>query len=837
MKQSERLFAATQPAFGSIGKMLVAIAAMQAILTITSFGQTAGDYRSAGTGNWSTLGTWERYSGSVWATPTSSEGYPGENSGTGNVSILASHTVTMDVSPANAIGTLDLSASGTSSLLSIGSYVVNVSGGATINGTSKSNGHSNKITVGSGQLNILGNLSVSGNCPGGNQRKGILEIGAGTVNVSSDLSATSSACTEIIFSGSGELQVGGAFIKGASSTFTTSSGCTVTYDGPGNQSIVALTYENLKTAGGGIKSLTAGGTAINSTFTVGSSTTVDVGGILPNMPGGSTLIINGTLDFTSSFGKIQSGTSGTTTLTMGSSGTIRTMDESGLGPITNGSLETQSGGSWDVSSISTNGTVEYYRSTTNVQTITDRDYNNLTITGSTQTKTWTLVADRTVNGNLTVNTGAPFTVSGTQTINLKGNWSNNGAFTAGTSTFNMNGTSAQTMSGSTFNNLTIDNSAGVTLLTDEIVNGTLTLTNGRLTLGAYNLTLGTSASISGSPSSSKMIVTNGAGKLIKEYSGTGSFTFPVGDNTGPNYSPATINVTSGSFSSAHIGVRVTDAAHPNIGSPTSYITRYWTVTSSGISSFSASCGFVYVDGDIVNSEGIDLGRYTSSWTLVGDVDAGTNTLSTVGDISTFGDFTGAEPSAVPVELTSFSGLYRNGRVTLSWKTATEVNNYGFEVQVSHEGEYWTTIGFVEGHGTVNTPQSYSFEDRITDHERSHGTLSYRLRQVDRDGSYTFSPVIMINVGTSPLQVSLFQNYPNPFNPETNIAFILPESQVVSLVVFNAYGREVRKLLDEQEMGAGQHVVPFQTQSLPSGAYVYKLITPEGTMHRVMTISK
>lgn len=781
MKQSERLFAATQPAFGSIGKMLVAIAAMQAILTITSFGQTAGDYRSAGTGNWSTLGTWERYSGSVWATPTSSEGYPGENSGTGNVLIKDGHTVTFNVSLSNSISSLTIG-EGVSGILLLPKNSTNsmsIAGALSI-------ASGGKVDVDNTGSSATHTISISGNI-----------VNNGTITLTS-----SKTVGNVVFNGSGAQNISGNSASMAGVTVTSGS---ITTNSNGSSSTSLVVNSGGKYIHDNVSSSLAGTTTTRS-FADGS--TIEIKGhnasALPATTYGNLIINNTNLSAAwNQSGNITSVINNLTITSTGVSGNAFRFNAS-----TNCALTI--GGNFSIEGGKVEGT---------------SGGGNISVT---------------VEGNIILSPGSTLSFSpgsGTKTLILKGNWTNSGTFTAGTSTFNMNGTSAQTMSGSTFNNLTIDNSAGVTLLTDEIVNGTLTLTNGRLTLGAYNLTLGTSASISGSPSSSKMIVTNGSGELRKEYSGTGTFTFPVGDNNGPNYSPATINVTSGSFSSAYIGVRVTDAAHPNIGSPTSYITRYWTVTSSGISSFSASCGFVYVDGDIVNSEGIELGRYTSSWTLVGDVDAGTNTLSTFGGISTFGDFTGAEPSAVPVELTSFSGLYRNGRVTLSWKTATEVNNYGFEVQVSHEGEYWTTIGFVEGHGTVNTPQSYSFEDRITDHERSHGTLSYRLRQVDRDGSYTFSPVIMINVGTSPLQVSLFQNYPNPFNPETNIAFILPESQVVSLVVFNAYGREVRKLLDEQEMGAGQHVVPFQTQSLPSGAYVYKLITPEGTMHRVMTISK
>ena len=151
----------------------------------------------------------------------------------------------------------------------------------------------------------------------------------------------------------------------------------------------------------------------------------------------------------------------------------------------------------------------------------------------------------------------------------------------------------------TCNNLTVNTSAGVALVGPTTVNGTLTLTSGQLTLGANNLTLDTAASVSGTPSASNMVVAEGAGEMRKQFSATGSFTFPVGDNTSTaEYSPVTLDFTSGAFSSAYAAVRLTDAKHASNTSTTDYVTRYWTVTSSGISGFSCAASFIYVDADI-----------------------------------------------------------------------------------------------------------------------------------------------------------------------------------------------------------------------------------------------
>ncbi|MDP1678068.1 MAG: hypothetical protein Q8L88_14520, partial [Bacteroidota bacterium] len=91
--------------------------------------------------------------------------------------------------------------------------------------------------------------------------------------------------------------------------------------------------------------------------------------------------------------------------------------------------------------------------------------------------------------------------------------------------------------------------------------------------------------------------------------------------------------------------------------------------------------------------------------------------------------------ALPVELVSFSATAKGKNVELKWNTATEVNNYGFEIERSvvsdrhlqGDGYFsWTKIGFVEGNGTTNAPKLYSFVDAS-----ASGKVLYRLKQIDR----------------------------------------------------------------------------------------------------------
>ncbi len=172
---------------------------------------------------------------------------------------------------------------------------------------------------------------------------------------------------------------------------------------------------------------------------------------------------------------------------------------------------------------------------------------------------------------------------------------------------------------------------------------------------------------------------------------------------------------------------------------------------------------------------------------------------------------------VPVELTSFTADWNNESVNLAWTTATELNNYGFEIEKKTENSGWYSIGFVKGNGTTQTPASYTFKDsKII----STGRCSYRLKQIDNDGTFEFSSVVEINLAPADGFV-LEQNYPNPFNPSTKISFNIPESSNLRLSVYNIIGQEVA-VPAEGFFQAGYHEVTFNAKNLPSGIYLYKL---------------
>jgi hypothetical protein len=216
-----------------------------------------------------------------------------------------------------------------------------------------------------------------------------------------------------------------------------------------------------------------------------------------------------------------------------------------------------------------------------------------------------------------------------------------------------------------------------------------------------------------------------------------------------------------------------------------------------------------------------------------DVDGTNFYVETTNYYSSFSPVTvgdGANP--LPVELTSFTAKVNGNNVVLSWQTATEVNNYGFEVErslvIGHQSlENWEKIGFVAGHGNSNSPKSYEFVDA----NPPGGSLKYRLKQIDTDGTFEYySTAAEVNNITGiedpataglPTDFVLMQNYPNPFNPVTTIKFGLPETGKVSLIVFNIIGEQVAELI-KGELNPGYHEVNFGTDNLPSGLYIYRL---------------
>ncbi len=186
---------------------------------------------------------------------------------------------------------------------------------------------------------------------------------------------------------------------------------------------------------------------------------------------------------------------------------------------------------------------------------------------------------------------------------------------------------------------------------------------------------------------------------------------------------------------------------------------------------------------------------------------------------------------VPVELSSFSATSNGADVELKWTTATEINNQGFQVEKMNASGTFEQLGYVAGFGTTTEPKAYSFIDS----KLESGNYTYRLKQIDFDGTFTYSEEVNVEVEL-PLEYSLDQNYPNPFNPSTMIKYSIPEDGNVKLSVYNMLGEEVASIVNTTQK-AGRYEVNFDASQLSSGVYVYRIEAANFTSSKKLMLTK
>jgi DNA/RNA endonuclease YhcR with UshA esterase domain len=174
--------------------------------------------------------------------------------------------------------------------------------------------------------------------------------------------------------------------------------------------------------------------------------------------------------------------------------------------------------------------------------------------------------------------------------------------------------------------------------------------------------------------------------------------------------------------------------------------------------------------------------------------------------------------SLPVELTSFTAQVTKTSVSLNWQTASELNNSGFDIERSSDGNLFQKIAFVKGKGTSTNHSQYSF----TDNNLAKGNYCYRLKQIDINGTSKYSSEVAVSIIAVPTEFTLFQNYPNPFNPSTVINFAVDKPGMASLTVFNSLGQEVSTLFSGEVQTGQLYSVNFNASNIASGIYFYQL---------------
>jgi|GEM_PF-5252779 len=425
-----------------------------------------------------------------------------------------------------------------------------------------------------------------------------------------------------------------------------------------------------------------------------------------------------------------------------------------------------------------NGTVQFDGNQTRTVSYDGGDlvFFNLVLAKTNNNREVRFDSDLDINGSLTITSGRLETDQTIQIdINLAGDYRNdNGAngLLQNNCEFTFDGGGDQNIDvsgGETFYDLTINKAGGVVILNDEILTtNVMTMTSGNVLCDGNDAVINSYLSLSGAGAASYFRTTNGGAFRVGYPSvDASSRTIHLGDAS--NYTPFVFQLSSATLASANMRFSVTDSGHPNRVDAVDYLLRYWSFTPTGITgTISYDMSYTYLNGDIFGDENNFVGaKYSGgSWIEGGSVNTATNTVSWTSQ-STFSDAYAMDnvSSPLPIELIDFSADLINGKVELSWQTATEINNEYFLIEKTRDGKTFELVTRVEGAGTILEKQSYS----ATDHFPYQGVSYYRLTQFDYDGSSEDFPLEVIhNLKGSSEQFLLF---PNPSSErELNVRF-------------------------------------------------------------------
>ena len=351
-----------------------------------------------------------------------------------------------------------------------------------------------------------------------------------------------------------------------------------------------------------------------------------------------------------------------------------------------------------------------------------------------------------------------------------------------------------------------------------LASGSIMLDNN---LRVGNLMLNNSIELSGATlwvdgyiSGSGIITVNGGGALKRNISAGSGFTvFPLGTSSS-NYSPVTISNTTAT-SDWTVSLSPTPRTPPT---NTGMVKMEWDITPS-VPNTQADINVQWDAAD----EGVGFNRLasalyhwnsaSSSWDRITPNGTPTTTGGNVYSItktgwSYYSPFAVFSSVSLPVELVSFTGKTQQGKALLTWATASEKNNQGFDIEKSFDGKNFDKIAFVKGNGISTITQNYNF----TDHNFNQNAY-YRLKQVDMDGTFDYSKTIALNTEGSKNK-SVIKSYPNPVSDALTVETSVSETS--QLEIIDAIGRVVFK----QNVESGNYQIP--TSSLVKGIYILRV---------------
>ncbi|MBK9634809.1 MAG: T9SS type A sorting domain-containing protein [Bacteroidetes bacterium] len=198
-----------------------------------------------------------------------------------------------------------------------------------------------------------------------------------------------------------------------------------------------------------------------------------------------------------------------------------------------------------------------------------------------------------------------------------------------------------------------------------------------------------------------------------------------------------------------------------------------------------------------------------------------NLLSFSGGTGATGN--GDDPSPLPIELASFTGYHNADKYenNLNWVTASEVNSSRFVVEKSLDGASFEYLGEKAGAGNSTTTLNYDFVDT----KPALGDNYYRLKMIDKDGTFEYSKIINVNVGVGTAGSQILGIYPNPTHGMLNIRFLSGEKEKFTMRVMNTTGQVVRE--NTFDFAAGINFIEMNTFDFADGLYILQFVGENG----------
>ncbi len=436
-----------------------------------------------------------------------------------------------------------------------------------------------------------------------------------------------------------------------------------------------------------------------------------------------------------------------------------------------------------------------------------------------------------INGSLTIS-GGTYTSNSNSTY-IYGHFNQSGGtFTHNSGTLVFDGVANQNVTtSSTLFNFIMNQSNGITLLSNIAMSGTLSLNSGKISIGNYNFTMNSVAVLSGG-SSTSFVFTGGTGQFKwASCAATNTKVFPVGHtNSSAGYTPLTITFNTGHTTDA-FGVAAYNSVRSNgastggteytnsvvkttwnisetvAGGANATLTFQWNGTDEGSAFSRSSCRMAHHDGTVWQNVG-SLASATGSnpYTL---------TYSNyTGSFSPFGINGSGGP--LPVEWLYFNVAKEGSYGQLTWATATEVNNDYFNIEKSVDGKIFKTIGTIYGAGNSQQILRYAFIDSnlVT------GANYYRLKQVDYNGAFEYSTIQVINNSIAHVSINPFKLWPVPAHNKLNLEFSTPTDGYNTVSVLNQMGHPVKSF--DTEVVRGLNTITLELDDIPTGIYFLKL---------------